>query len=1503
MQDTVALALCARRGPRRTPCLALLALLTALCAPHPCCGDAAADRLQRSVEDLSSVGSRVTGYPGCQRAAAWLRQELARARITEVQAQRFTVPVPVDEGFWLEVAATDSAAGPGSGAQGSPLRLYGVWPNLVRTSTAPHGAIAGRLLDAGRGALPTWSGQQVADRIVLLDYDSGRAWLEAFDLGARAVVFLDSGPSHRKESELKLLSVPAGLPRVYAAAADTARLRALARQGATVEVWGRMPWRDAEAQTLVGVVPGSDPELGHEAVLLQAHYDAMSAVPAVAPGAEQACSAAALLELGRQIAARPLRRTVLLVFTAGHYEMLAGARSLADLLEVVRDSSDAAGHEAPTDSATLRGRLQSLRIRLFVGLDLSTGSDVLGVLNPTDPYRRPHLAPPLTDRLLRLAGAYEDSALGGHRMLLNGLRADASRQHLGGLHLTLPLDAAAVALTGCPSLAFCTVNDSRAAFDTPNDRPERVNVARLERQVDFLEHVLLPLADDPELEPWEWGNDAFGVLRGKVLHFGARSYLADQPTAGALVRVRLRQPTLTGVRPDFWAVADDSGAFRVPGVETRAIYTQPVRLEAYGLDADTGVVTDAPDWGMTGERRLPGRRLTVLMDDQEETVEVVTAPLRALTLVDTFDPRHLLTPDQLQVLDAATEAEPPSFGGCLPLTPPEMEVFGYENRVGSWVEPAAVVFAPARMRVKVVMATGRFGLGRRLLLLNASGSDPAGEGYSVGEEERLPLTAYHVARDLTRLNAERLFELESHGVRNARLSAFHAQAARLLQGAEAARAAADQRAFLDQARQAWAYASAAYRDVQDTRSGVVHGALFLLAALLPFAHFAERLVFGFPDLRRQVLAYFAFFLAGFAALRWLHPAFELSLSPAVVLLGFVILALGVLVTAIGVARLNREVQALVAGRRGHRQVRRTGAMMASVALGLAHLRRRPMRTGLTCGTLVLLTFSVLSFTSIRSTLRANWVQVDGAATYAGALVRMPGWQPMEMSALALLRDRFGSERTAPRAWMGVPSLAQCFRLERDDRRAASVQGIAGLTAQEAYLTRPQEGLVAGRWLASGEQDACLLPEPVADSLGIGAAQLGQARVRLFGEVFTAVGILSPQALERTDLNNEPLTPLDPEAQKPAESEVGTDARGRTPVFAHLPGSATMVVPFVALMRWERARLASVALDLGGLDAASARAELERLSEVLDLDLFAGLEGRRFLVNTVGVASVAGVGSLLVPLAIAALIVLNTMLGAVYERTPEIGTLNAVGLAPAHVSGLFVAEAVAFGVIGAVLGYLLGQMTAQLAGRLGWLQGLELNYSSLAAAFTLGLVLVLVVASSLYPARLAGRLCTPGIERRWRPPAPQGQRLRMRLPFSLAQREAVGMAAFQAEFWAMHREQTIGAGFYVEDLRVRRSGAGLYVEGRVWLAPFDQGVVQQVVLTLAPGSEAAYWDIDVDLELLAGDFDTWRRVSRTFLDDLRKQFLVWRTLPEVDRRAYTEEIRRWETSGATVEPGP
>ena len=116
-----------------------------------------------------------------------------------------------------------------------------------------------------------------------------------------------------------------------------------------------------------------------------------------------------------------------------------------------------------------------------------------------------------------------------------------------------------------------------------------------------------------------------------------------------------------------------------------------------------------------------------------------------------------------------------------------------------------------------------------------------------------------------------------------------------------------------------------------------------------------------------------------------------------------------------------------------------------------------------------------------------------------------------------------------------------------------------------------------------------------------------------------------------------------------------------------------------------------------------------------------------------------------------------------------------------------------------------------------------------------------------------------------------------------------MAAFQAEFWAANQEQSIGAGFYVESLCVARDGERLHLTANAWLAPFDQGVMQDVDLTMEPDPDTGYFNIHLTIHRTAGDAATWERVNRTFLDDVRKQFLVWRTLSAEDRQSYVDDL--------------
>ena len=187
------------------------------------------------------------------------------------------------------------------------------------------------------------------------------------------------------------------------------------------------------------------------------------------------------------------------------------------------------------------------------------------------------------------------------------------------------------------------------------------------------------------------------------------------------------------------------------------------------------------------------------------------------------------------------------------------------------------------------------------------------------------------------------------------------------------------------------------------------------------------------------------------------------------------------------------------------------------------------------------------------------------------------------------------------------------------------------------------------------------------------------------------------------------------------------------------------------------------IDLGSTLRSIALARFDSreglLEEVEDfvarvaVPLFVGVDGQVRVFTSMGSASLSGMSNLFVPLLIAALIVLNTMLGAVYERSAEIGVYSSVGLAPGHISSLFIAESMVFAVTGAVLGYLVGQTTTLL-----------MTHYDLLVCFFFHSALCYNVDSHRYgdrcliyppPRRKAASMSVPDVTRRWKFPEPNG----------------------------------------------------------------------------------------------------------------------------------------------------
>jgi len=578
------------------------------------------------------------------------------------------------------------------------------------------------------------------------------------------------------------------------------------------------------------------------------------------------------------------------------------------------------------------------------------------------------------------------------------------------------------------------------------------------------------------------------------------------------------------------------------------------------------------------------------------------------------------------------------------------------------------------------------------------------------------------------------------------------------------------------------------------------------------------------------------------------------------------------------------------------------------------MRRRKARTVLTCITLVLLTFTVLSFTSIVSVLRFNKVPAkrdSDTHVYDGIMIRTAMWDPLQEIAYRHLKDEFGNEGkrgkvypVAPRAWFfGTRLGEQSFLTLRRGDKSYDAKAAVGMMPDEAEImdfeTKNKRVFVAGDWFGykngkrvSEKVDpySIIIPDTIAESLGITPADVGKAKVTFAGAQYTVVAIIKNDLFKKVkDLDNEPLTPVDfiLMSKQSAQQQQSAGEAGFREYTHHEPAN-TFIVPFDTLMSLG-GDVRSIAIKFATFE--EVQKQLDNLMPRLGLNLYAGVGGSIYRYSSIGASSSKGFSNVFIPVLIAALIVLNTMLGSVYERIREIGIFSGIGLAPNHIAVLFIAESMVYANLGAVAGYVIGQAVSKLLSTTGWLPGLYLNFSSMSAVTSTVIVVAVVLLSTLYPARKASEVATPAVDRSWKVPEPVGDNWDIVLPFAVTGEQAAGVNGFLKEWFQAYEEYSIGD-FVTQDVQSdtfdTEHGLAYRISCKAWLAPFDLGVSQTVTLQTVPTPMEDVFEVKLRITRESGDISNWKRVNRRFLNTLRKQFLIWRTLRASDREKYLAE---------------
>ena len=295
--------------------------------------------------------------------------------------------------------------------------------------------------------------------------------------------------------------------------------------------------------------------------------------------------------------------------------------------------------------------------------------------------------------------------------------------------------------------------------------------------------------------------------------------------------------------------------------------------------------------------------------------------------------------------------------------------------------------------------------------------------------------------------------------------------------------------------------------------------------------------------------------------------------------------------------------------------------------------------------------------------------------------------------------------------------------------------------------------------------------------------------------------------------------------------------------------------------------------------------------------YAGDTGGVFRLIFTSLTRASGWRDLLIPVLLGGMIVFATMLGSVSDREKEIYTFSSLGLAPPHVASLFVAEAGVYAVIGGMGGYLLGQLVARL---LNWLSGMwdftvpTMNYSSTNAIVTILIVMGTVLISTIYPAVKASKSANPGIQRSWQIPSPVGNLYDLVFPFTVSAYDITGVVSFLREHFDNYSDTSLGVFATTESHVFRECGNDMLgISATVALAPFDLGVNQRFALVSQPSDIEGIDEVRILIYRLSGAGGDWRRSNRVFINDLRKQLLIWRSLPaEIMEKYRQRTLERW-----------
>ncbi len=773
--------------------------------------------------------------------------------------------------------------------------------------------------------------------------------------------------------------------------------------------------------------------------------------------------------------------------------------------------------------------------------------------------------------------------------------------------------------------------------------------------------------------------------------------------------------------------------------------------------------------------------------------------------------------------------------------------------------------------------------------LNVDREDKIGTGFEKSFFNTCVNIDSITSNDLWMLNENRLQVFRENGVTNADIEVLHHEAELNKEDAQDTTGIiASQRLH---ARSAM-LSRLIYEPIRDIMNDMVTAIVVLLILTVPFAFALERLIICSSSIYWRVGGFVLMFVLTFVLVFLFHPGFAIASSPLVVFLAFAILVMSAIVISIMFSKFKYELMALQQkSTRAHTgEISRMGTAMAAIGMGMSTMRRRPVRTLLTCITVVVLTFTILCFASFSRGLgvKSSYEGPAGGTVSASGYIRNLDFSKINTDVVDMVRGLEGKEGLVAPQWWKVKTVEdpQAFDVALPaDKENVFVSAILGITPEELdYWEELKGALRTGVSLDTRtalKNNGVYLPTLMRRRLGL---EYGDT-VYVDGRKCLFAGEVAVDKMQRLNgLDGRSILPVDFRSQTydttKSKGLVGGSNAGEMVQRDFVRLSANEIA-ITSAENVKKMRGSLHTVSVYGDDQLQFTQNAEYMAKLTALPVWSrGEEGVERLIFA-EMAGVTGGMGLVIPILVGGFIIFGTLLGSITDREKEVYTFSALGLSPSHVGFLFLAESGIYAVIGGVGGQILAQIVAYIASFLadqGIIHEVSINFSSSNSMFAIVVVMATVLISAIYPAYKASKSANPGVARSWKMPTPDGDYFKMEFPFTVSEYDFTGMVSYLAEHFREHSESGMGK-FTSENVQITRQKDTnhLALSSDMYLAPFDLGISHRFRMTAVASEIPGVNEVFIEAWRMSGSHSDWRRSNKVFLRELRKQFILWRTL--------------------------